>query len=215
LSIETTTGMSAPPIGTISRTPSASDRPTISPEIEMAFGACQHDDEEDDQQQKQAALMTVAERQHDRLAGHAAVELQEGDDRAGKGDGADGDAERHFDQRLGVDLADLADAEGRRRIERRGRDQTAARPTSEWKPATSCGIEVIGMRAGDIRHRHRRRWQGRARSAPDRQGRGGEQQRGDDGDTHADHAVGYCPCGEVVGCDRPRSAMMNRTPETR
>ena len=40
----------------------------------------------------------------------------------------------------------VADAEGLGRIERAGRDHTAARPTSEWKAATSCGIAVIVMR---------------------------------------------------------------------
>ena len=47
--------------------------------------------------------MQVAGGQQDRLAGHVAVQLGEGDHRAGEGDGADGDAERHFDQALRLD----------------------------------------------------------------------------------------------------------------
>ncbi len=62
-------------------------------------------------------------RQHDRRATHPAGELQKRDHRAGEGDGADGDAERHFDQALAVDGAFAADAEGRRRVERARRDQ--------------------------------------------------------------------------------------------
>jgi hypothetical protein len=64
----------------------------------------------------------VAGRQHDRLARHAAVELEEGDDRAGKGDGADGNAEAHLDQRLAVDGADGTDAEAFGRIDGGGGD---------------------------------------------------------------------------------------------
>ncbi len=48
-------------------------------------------------------LMRWRAGQNDRRAGHVAVELGEGDDRAGEGDRADGGAERHFDQRLGFD----------------------------------------------------------------------------------------------------------------
>ena len=39
-----------------------------------------------------------------------------------------------------------ADAEGFRRIKAAAATSTAARPTSEWKAATSSGIAVIGMR---------------------------------------------------------------------
>ena len=81
---------------------------------------------------------------------HVAVELGEGDDRAGKGDGADGDAQAHLDQALGADGAFRADAEGVGRIKRRApRSSTAARPTSEWNAATSCGMSVMAMR---LRH---------------------------------------------------------------
>jgi hypothetical protein len=58
-------------------------------------------------------------RQHDRLAGHASIKLQERDDRSGKGDGTDCNAKRHLDQCLRVDFAHLADTEGMRRIKRR------------------------------------------------------------------------------------------------
>ena len=70
-----------------------------------------------------AMLMTWRQRQHDRRAAHAARQLEEGDHRAGEGDGADGDADRHLDQALGVDVAVGADAERGRRIERARRHQ--------------------------------------------------------------------------------------------
>jgi hypothetical protein len=44
-------------------------------------------------------------------------------------------------------LPRVADAEGLRRIERGAATSTAAMPTSEWKAATSCGIEVMAIRA--------------------------------------------------------------------
>jgi hypothetical protein len=61
-----------------------------------------------------------------------------------------------------VDVAFRADAEGSRRVERGCGHQTAAMPTSEWKAATSCGIDVIGDRARD----------NRADAAADARGRG-------------------------------------------
>ena len=65
----------------------------------------------------------MTSRQRDRLAAHAARQLQEGDHRAGESDGADRDSERHFDQALPVDVTFGADVEGRGRIESTGRDQ--------------------------------------------------------------------------------------------
>ncbi len=91
---------------------------------------------------------------------------------------------------------------------------TAARPTSEWKAATSCGIEVIGI--------------DRAMSAPmpPPMARPSRISRKPPAEGVASASVVTMampmptmpyrlPCRLVVGCDRPRSAMMNRTPETR
>ena len=83
-------------------------------------------------------------RQHDRLAGHAPVELQERDDRAREGDGADGHTERHLEQRAAVDGADGADAEGLRRIERARRH--------EHRRETDQGVEG----RDELRHRRHR-----------------------------------------------------------
>ena len=55
-------------------------------------------------------------RQNDRLAAHPPIELEEGDDRAGEGEGTNGRTERHFDAALGMDHAIGGDAEGFRRI---------------------------------------------------------------------------------------------------
>src|SRR5260221_8526617 len=59
----------------------------------------------------------------DGRAAHAAGEFQERNHRAGEGDGADGDAERHLDEARLVDRADGADVERRRRVERPGSHQ--------------------------------------------------------------------------------------------
>ena len=48
---------------------------------------------------------------------------------------------------LGVDAARRANAESLRRLNAAAATNTAARPTSEWKAATSCGSAVIWMRS--------------------------------------------------------------------
>ena len=92
------------------------------PERQPALARREHDDQEDEQD-AEAGIDEMPRRQKDRRAGHVAVELGEGNDRAGEGDRADGDAERHLDQRLRMDLAGVADAEGLRRVKRGGGDQ--------------------------------------------------------------------------------------------
>ncbi len=72
------------------------------------------------QQHRQRDVDNVPARQHDRLAGHAAVELQEGDDGPGEGEGADRGPERHLDETAPLDVAGRADAERLRRVERAG-----------------------------------------------------------------------------------------------
>jgi hypothetical protein len=87
------------------------------PERRRALGDGEADDQEDEQDALEQ-VDVVAPGQQDRLAAHPPVELQEGDDRAGEGDGADGGAERHLDQAGAMDMAGVADAECLRRIER-------------------------------------------------------------------------------------------------
>ena len=85
---------------------------------------------------------------------------------------------------------------------------TAARPTSEWKAATSCGSAVIWMRQATtvpiappitrpptISH---------GETTP------GDSDGDADGDHHADDAEAGCRCREVTGEDSPRSAMMKQ-----
>ena len=89
-------------------------------------------------------------------------------------------------------------------------------PTSEWKAATSSGIEVIGtrraitapMRAadGDAEHDQHPGKAVRRRMA-------GE--RGGDRDRHADHAEEIALAATMAGLDSPRSDRMNSTPATR
>ena len=91
---------------------------------------------------------------------------------------------------------------------------TAARPTSEWKAATSCGMAVMAMR--------------RAVTAPTLppMARPSTISAKPPSDGVASASVvtmampmpimpNMLPCRLVVGCDRPRSARMNSMPETR
>ena len=86
-------------------------------------------------------------REDQRRAGDQALQLGEGDDRAGEGDRADRQAEAHLDQAARLDRAGDADAEGLRREKAAPATKTAARPTRLWKAATSCGSAVIWMRS--------------------------------------------------------------------
>ena len=91
---------------------------------------------------------------------------------------------------------------------------TAARPTSEWNAATSCGIEVMAMRRAVIA------------PTPPPMARPStiSPKRPTPGVASASVVAmampmpimpNVLPRRLVVGCDRPRSARMNRMPETR
>ena len=156
-------------------------------------------DEQDDHQHErdaEAEIDDMALRQHDRLAGHASVELQEGDDRAGERHRADGEAERHFDEAGAVNVAALADAEGLRRIERAGRDEHGGEADQrvEHRDQLRHRRHLHGARAPD------------ADAAADREAEhdqnpgeeaGGRTQgeRRQDGDRHADHAEAVALAG--------------------
>ena len=114
--------MSAPPIGMISSTPSASAMIAIS-QKSSALPDITRPTMKNTSASASSDVDDVARRQDDRRAAHAARQFQERDHRAGEGQRADGDAERHFDQALRMDVAGRADVEGFGRIERAGRDQ--------------------------------------------------------------------------------------------
>ena len=161
-------------------------------------------------------LMIVPARQNDRLAAHPSIELEEGDDRAGEGQSADGGAERHLDAALSMDLAIGGDAEG------------------FWRIIGSGGHEHGGkaderMEGGDeLRHR-------RHGDAPGGDGADGAADRDAADDEKPGEAARRAPrgsnvvtiasamptmpkrlpCREDSGLDKPRSAWMNRAPETR
>ena len=115
--------MSAPPIGMIERHAERERDERDQPEDAVALASARTATISTSSSTPSPMLMHVALRQQDRRARHAAVELQEGDDRAGESDRPDGGAERHFDQACAVDVAGHADAEGLRRVERAGGDQ--------------------------------------------------------------------------------------------
>ena len=209
--------MSAPPIGMISVMPKTKAEHRDRPERPGRLRASRNRRSARRCAAKIRMFSSMARGQQDRRAAHVAVELGEGDDRAGEGDRADGDAEAHLDQALRADRAFRADAEGLRRIERR-----AARPArrpgrrANGTPRRAAASSVMAMRravtapmpppmarpptisaqvSGSVTPRDPQR--GRRSRAPCRSCRCG------------------CPRATSPGDDSPRSARMNRTPETR
>ncbi len=115
--------------------------------------------------------------------------LEKGDDRAGEGDCADGHAQRHFDQRLTVDLAHFADTEGMRRVNCGSGHQNGGKADQR----VERGNKLRHGRHGDAACNDGTDTatdgntdddQDRAAEAWTRQ-----QKRGDDGNRHTDHAV--------------------------
>ena len=208
--------MSAPPMGMMRVMPKTKAQAGDGPEGPVRLVHGEIDDQADDHGEDQK-IEHMPRRQNDRRARHVAVELGEGDERAGEGDGADGDAQAHFDQALGADgVASRADAEGLGRIKRRARGQ-APRP---GRPANGTPPPVAACRswrcAAPSPRRCRRRWPGRRSIMPQVNG----------SVTPATHRVVRTamvmpimplrlPAREVAGEDRPLSARMNSTPATR
>ena len=93
----------------------AKARRTISQNRRGPRRADKGDDEKDEQDaEREIDEMLAAE--HHRRAGDEPLQLGEGNDRAGEGEGADGGAERHLDQAAAMDVTGLANAEGMGRI---------------------------------------------------------------------------------------------------
>ena len=91
---------------------------------EDGLRAVQHEEhDQHEQQDAEAKIQLVLEFEGDRRALHQRLQLGERDERAGEGDGADGQAERHLDQALGMDVVRHADAEGFGRVQRRRGDE--------------------------------------------------------------------------------------------
>jgi hypothetical protein len=160
------------------------------PEREGALRA-HEGDEQDEEQEAEADIDGVALRQHDRLAGHAPVELQEGDDRAREGDGADGGAKPHLEQARARDRARPADAEGLGRVERSRSDEDRREADQRVKEGHELGHGGHGDRAGPPGA------DGAADAQPQDQqepaaepARGRVEQGREDGQPHADHAEG-------------------------
>ena len=163
------------------------------PEIDRRLVAAEHHDA-GDERQREPDIEQMARRQDDRLARHAPRELEEGDDRAGEGDGADRRAERHLDQALRVDRAGHADAEGFRRVEGGRRHQHRRQADQRMERRD----QLRHRRHGDAPRDHR------ADAAADRDAaddhRPGQRllgrrhgQRGEHGNGHAGHAEIVAP----------------------
>ena len=167
------------------------------------------------EQDAEGDVEDMALRQQDRRARHAPVEFQEGDDRAGEGDRADGEAERHLDDRIRMDARAFRDAEGFRRIERAGRDEHRREADQR------------------VEHRHELRHRGHLHGAgapgadapADGEAEDDQQPREEAGRGFSASVVKMAtpmpimpkrlPCRDEAGDERPRKARMNRTPATR
>ncbi len=147
-----------------------------------------------DHEQAEQGVERMLALEHQRLAGDQALQLGEGDDRAGERDGADRRAQRHFDQARELDArvgARLAMPKAAGLDSAAAATNTAARPTRLWNAATSWGSAVIWMRAATT-----------VPIAPPISSADGDRDvvddaglghGGDDRDHHADHAETVAP----------------------
>ncbi len=101
-SVEITTGMSAPPIGSTASTPSAPARQQDQPEQQLRLGAGGDDHREPDRDQREHGVDRLRDPE---AALERLLELEERDDRAPEGDRADDRREQDRDQRLELRVA--------------------------------------------------------------------------------------------------------------
>ena len=97
----------------------------------MALGLAARRDQNGDEQDERPGDGQVEQMpggQEDRRSGHVAVQLGEGDERAGEGHRADGHAEAEFDQALQFHAAALGDAIGSRGVDGGYGHQTGGEP---------------------------------------------------------------------------------------
>jgi hypothetical protein len=134
--------------------------------------------------------------EHQRLAGDEALQLRKRYDRARKGDGADRSADAHLDQAGAADGADDADPvslgieEGRGGDEDRGHADEAVESGDKLRQrrhlnakgdgGTDCAADNDADEDKPVAHHFRR------------------EERGDDGDGHAGHAVEIA-CARALG----------------
>ena len=151
-----------------------------------------------------------------RRAGHESLQLGEGDDRAGEGDGADRRA--RGPSRPGCPARSRRACRCRRPTAHEKAavaTQTAARPTRLWKAATSCGSAVIWMLSA-IKVPMAPPITMPARIGPKLHDDAGEASVVADGDRPCRRCRSSCRRATVIGRGAgPRSAMMKQTEATR
>ena len=189
----------------------------ISQKSSALLGTDEADDDQHDQRHGERDVDDVARRQDDRRAAHAARQLEERDHRAGEGDGADGDAERHLDQAGGVDMAGLCRCR-RLPAHRARRPRPAPRPcrpaSGRRRPVPASRSSAPGARS---RRRCRRRWRGRAidQHPGEAVGRRMAGERGGDRDRHAERVLVILgiAIGGGIGAVIARRVPMTSMPE--
>ena len=165
----------------------------------MALAGRQADDGDHDQH-KQGGVDDMPVRQQDRLARHATVELQEGDDRTGEGQRADGDADRHFDAGFRVNGTDIADAEGGWCVERRRCHEDRSKADQRMEAGHKLRHRRHRNDAGDIGACAAANGKADDDEHEAAEGWRRQHQRRGDGNAHADHAVEIAaPAGRRMG----------------
>ena len=137
----------------------------------------------------EAEIDRMARRQHDRLAGHATIKLEECDDRTGESERTDGAAEPHLEQGDPGNAARRAEIEGLRRIERGRRDQNRRHADERVEGGDELRHRRHGHAPGDRRADAATNGDPGDDQQPASEGGIGIDQRRGHGQTHADHAV--------------------------
>ena len=120
--METTTGMSAPPMGMMNQHPDGEREQGQRPERDVGFRAAEPHRESHDQYPEDG-VEEVLSGEDDGAAGYQALELGERHHGACEGDGADGRADGHLDEARDADAAHRSDAVGIRGVQRGGGHQ--------------------------------------------------------------------------------------------
>ena len=108
-------------------------------------------DDQADDRNKQRQVQQMPGRQQNGRAPHVAVQLGEGDHRAGEGDRPDRQAQGKLDQRLQVDRARRADAIGLRRVDRDRSRPATQKDDRHFLARTPIDVAAL-QRAGDVEH---------------------------------------------------------------
>ncbi len=146
-------------------------------------------DDASDNRQRDYQINGMALRQQNGRARHCALQFCKGDDRAGKRDGTNGYAQRHFNQACGFDDAIFAHIEGFGRQKRSPSDHHRGQTDKRVEGGDKLGHVRHGNAAGNRRTDNAANGDAGDNGEPNVTGLAFEQsQRRGNGDDHAGHA---------------------------